>query len=82
MVEVYALQKIKHAPLKETTRQDASAFRDHLLEQMKPNSVLRNVAVVKAAVNFVITEHRLTFPNVFKGLRIKGQGPARKTGIR
>jgi hypothetical protein len=41
---------------------------------MKPNSVLRNVAVVKAAVNYVITEHSLTTPNVFNGLKIKGAG--------
>jgi integrase len=41
---------------------------------MKPNSVLRNVAVVKAAVNYVITEHSLTIPNVFNGLKIKGAG--------
>ena len=39
---------------------------------IKPNSVLRNVAVVKAAVNHVITEHSLSIPNVFNGLRIKG----------
>ena len=43
-------------------------IRDSLLERMKPNSVLRNVAVVKAAVNYVITEHSLTIPNVFNGL--------------
>ena len=41
---------------------------------IKPNSVLRNVAVVKAAVNHVITEHSLSIPNVFNGLRIKGAG--------
>ena len=41
---------------------------------MKPNSVLRNVAVVKAAVNYVIREYSLTLPNVFNGLRIKGAG--------
>ena len=49
-------------------------FWDRLLERMKPNSVLRNVAVVKAAVNYVITEHSLTIPNVFNGLKIKGAG--------
>ena len=41
---------------------------------MKPNSVLRNLGVLRAAVNYVLTEHSLTFPNVFNGLRIKGAG--------
>ena len=66
--------KLKKGSLAEITRADANAFRDHLLERMKPNSVLRNVAVVKAAVNYVITEHSLTIPNVFNGLKIKGVG--------
>ena len=66
--------ELEKGSLAEITRADANAFRDHLLERMKPNSVLRNVAVVKAAVNYVITEHSLTFPNVFNGLRIKGAG--------
>ena len=56
----------------------ANAFRDHLLERMKPNSVLSNVAVVKAAVNYVITEHSLISPNVFNGLRIKGAGASKE----
>ena len=66
--------KLEKGSLAEITRADANAFRDHLLERMKPNSVLRNVAVVKAAVNYVITEHSLTIPNVFNGLKIKGAG--------
>ena len=78
MVQVYGRQKIKYLPLKEITRVDANAFRDHLLERMKPNSVLRNVAVVKAAVNYVITEYSLTFPNVFTGLKIKGAGASKE----
>jgi len=66
--------KLEKGSLAEITRADANAFRDHLLERMKPNSVLRNVAVAKAAVNYVITEHSLTIPNVFNGLKIKGAG--------
>ena len=66
--------KLEKGSLAEITRADANAFRDHLLERMKPNSVLRNVAVVKAAVNYVITEHSLTTPNLFNGLKIKGAG--------
>ena len=45
---------------------------------IKSNSVLRNVAVVKAAVNHVITEHSLSIPNVFNGLRIKGAGASKE----
>ena len=39
--------KLEKGSLAEITRTDANAFRDHLLERMKPNSVLRNVAVVR-----------------------------------
>ena len=49
-----------------------------MLEMITPNSVLRNVAVVKAAVNHVITEHSLSIPNVFNGLRIKGAGASKE----
>jgi hypothetical protein len=59
--------KLEKGSLAEITRADANAFRDHLLERMKPNSVLRNVAVVKAAVNYVITEHSLTIPTYSTG---------------
>jgi integrase len=34
--------------------------------------VHRYITVVRAAVNYVITEHSLNIPNVFNGLRIKG----------
>ena len=64
-------------PLADITRADANAFRDHLLERMQPNSVLRNVAVVKAAVNYVLSEHSLNLPNVFNGLKIKGAGASK-----
>ena len=66
--------KLEKGSLAAITRADANTFRDHLLERMKPNSVLRNVAVVKAAVNYVTTEHSLSIPNVFNRLRIKGAG--------
>ena len=69
--------KLKHLPLADITRADANAFRDHLLERMQPNSVLRNVAVVKAAVNYVLSEHSLNLPNVFNGLKIKGAGASK-----
>ena len=69
--------KLKHVPLADITRADANAFRDHLLERMQPNSVLRNVAVVKAAVNYVLSEHSLNLPNVFNGLKIKGAGASK-----
>jgi hypothetical protein len=69
--------KLKHVPLADITRVDANAFRDHLLERMLPNSVVRNVAVVKAAVNYVLSEHSLNVPNVFNGLKIKGAGASK-----
>jgi integrase len=70
-------RKLKHVPLADITRVDANAFRDHLLERMLPNSVVRNVAVVKAAVNYVLSEHSLNIPNVFNGLKIKGAGASK-----
>ena len=70
--------KLEKGALEDITRGDANTFRDHLLERMKPNSVLRNVAVIKAAVNYVITEHSLTIPNVFNGLKIKGAGASKE----
>ena len=72
MVEVYGRQKIKYVSLKKITRQDANDLRDHLLRRLSANSVARNLGVLRAAVNHVLTEHSLTFPNVFNGLRIKG----------
>ena len=70
-------RKLKHVPLADITRVDANAFRDHLLERMLPNSVVRNVAVVKAAVNYVLSEHSPNIPNVFNGLKIKGAGASK-----
>ena len=65
-------QRVAQTPLNEITRADANALRDYLLERMKPSSVHRYITVVRAAVNYVITEHSLNIPNVFNGLRIKG----------
>ena len=41
---------------------------------MSPNSVQRNLGVVKAAVNHVLLEHDLDFRNVFQAIKIKGAG--------
>ena len=65
-------QRVADTPLNEITRADANALRDYLLQRMKPSSVHRYITVVRAAVNYVITEHSLNTPNVFNGLRIKG----------
>ena len=65
-------QRVTDTPLNEITRADANALRDYLLQRMKPSSVHRYITVVRAAVNYVITEHSLNIPNVFNGLRIKG----------
>ena len=65
-------QRVADTPLNEITRADANALRDYLLQRMKPSSVHRYITVVRAAVNYVITEHSLNIPNVFNGLRIKG----------
>ena len=65
-------QRVADTPLNEITRADANTLRDYLLQRMKPSSVHRYITVVRAAVNYVISEHSLNIPNVFNGLRIKG----------
>jgi len=60
--------------LKDLTRADANAYRDLLLARMAPNSVQRNLGVVKAAVNHVLLEHDLDLRNVFHAIKIKGAG--------
>ncbi|MDC1399469.1 tyrosine-type recombinase/integrase [Yoonia sp.] len=60
--------------LKDLTRADANAYRDLLLARMSPNSVQRNLGVVKAAVNHVLLEHDLDLRNVFQAIKIKGAG--------
>ena len=66
--------RFEHTPLAKVTRADANALRDHLLAQMAPNSVLRNIGIIKAAVNHAILEHDLPCRNVFQALKIKGAG--------
>lgn len=72
LADAIGAQRLKSTPLTEITRADANALRDHLLIRMKPSSVKRYITVVRAAVNYVITEHTLNIPNVFNGVRIKG----------
>ena len=77
MVAVFGKQKLQYVPLKDITRADANALRDHLLARVSPNSTVRMLSVLKAAVNFAITEHSLHMPNVFANLRIKGAGASK-----
>ena len=65
-------QRVAGTPLNKIARADANALRDYLLQRMKPSSAQRYITVVRAAVNYVISEHSLNIPNVFNGLRIKG----------
>jgi hypothetical protein len=51
-----------------------AGYRDLLLARMSPNSVQRNLGVVKAAINHVLLEHDLDFRNVFQAIKIKGAG--------
>ena len=45
----------------EINRKDANAYRDHLLERLSPNSVLRNKNAINAALNWYRKEHGLEF---------------------
>ena len=60
--------------LQDLTRADANSYRDLLLSRMAPNSVQRNLGVVKAAINHVLLEHDLDLRNVFQAIKIKGAG--------
>ncbi|SMX24886.1 tyrosine-type recombinase/integrase [Boseongicola aestuarii] len=60
--------------LQDLTRADANTYRDVLLARMSPNSVQRNLGVVKAAINHALLEHDLDFRNVFQAIKIKGAG--------
>jgi len=77
MTRLYGKTKMEVVPLKDITRQDATALRDVLLEQMAPNSVLRTLGTLKAALNHSIIEKGLNIPNVFAQMRIKGAGESR-----
>ena len=61
------------ARLADLTRADANAYRDLLLSRMAPNSVQRNLGVVKAAINHVLLEHDLDLRNVFRRSRSRGR---------
>ena len=77
MTRLYGKTKMEVVPVADITRQDATALRDVLLEQMAPNSVLRTLGTLKAGMNHSIIERGLNIPNVFAQLRIKGAGASR-----
>lgn len=77
MLHLYGTAKMEKVLLKDIPRSDANALRDLLLGKMAPNSVQRTLGILKAAVNFTITEQGLGIPNVFASLRIKGAGASR-----
>lgn len=69
--------RVRESKLQDITRADANRYRDLLLARMSPNSVVRTIGVVKAALNFIIVEHDLELRNVFQGIKIKGAGASR-----
>ena len=69
--------RVEWTPLADITRADANTFRDYLLNRMAPNSVLRTLGVIKAAVNHIIIENDLEQRNVFQGIKIKGAGASK-----
>lgn len=77
MKRVFGKVKFEQVPLQDISRSDATEFRDVLLGKMAPNSVLRTLNTVKAAINHTIVENSLNIPNVFAKLRIKGAGAGR-----
>ena len=78
LVMVLGKNRVEWTPLAEITRADANAMRDVLLLRMAPNSVLRTLGVIKAAINHVIIEHDLDQRNVFQVIKIKGVGASRE----
>lgn len=66
--------RVEWTPLADINRADANVYRDYLLHRLAPNSVLRTIGVVKAAVNHVIIENDLDQRNVFQSIKIKGAG--------
>jgi integrase len=77
LVDALGVSAVETLPVEELTRLDANKFRDTLLERMKPNSVVRVMNVVSAALTFVITEDDLKFRNVFQKMVIKGAGASK-----
>ncbi|UYP67355.1 tyrosine-type recombinase/integrase [Thalassobacter stenotrophicus] len=69
--------RVEWTPLADITRVDANTVRDYLLTRMAPNSVLRTLGVIKAAINHVIIENDLEQRNVFQGIKIKGAGASK-----
>ena len=69
--------RVEWTPLADITQADANTFRDYLLNRMAPNSVVRTVGVIKAAINHVIIENDLEQRNVFQGIKIKGAGASK-----
>jgi len=69
--------KVTRVPIEAIKRADANKLRDRLLAQMAPNSVQRNIGIIKAAVNFAIREHDLNIKNPFAGLNIRGAGASK-----
>lgn len=77
LVDALGVSAVETIPVEELTRLDANKFRDTLSERMKPNSVVRVMNVVSAALTFVITEDDLKFRNVFQKMVIKGAGASK-----
>ena len=77
LVIVLGKNRVEWTPLAEINRADANTFRDYLLNRMAPNSVLRTLGVIKAAMNHVIIENDLEQRNVFQGIKIKGAGASK-----
>ena len=77
LVIVLGKNRVEWTPLADITRADANTFRDYLLNRMAPNSVVRTVGVIKAAMNHVIIENDLEQRNVFQGIKIKGAGASK-----
>lgn len=77
MTHLYGKTRMDVVPIKDITRQDATALRDLFLSKMAPNSVQRTLGILKAAMNHTITEQGLNLTNVFAALRIKGSGASR-----
>ena len=69
--------RFEWTPLENITRKNANAYRDYLLGQIAPNSVVRTLSIVKAAINTAINEHDLDCKNVFAGIRVKGSGASK-----
>lgn len=64
-------------PIKEIRRQNANALRDHLLQKMAPNSVVRVLNILKAAINYVIQEEEVDARNPFANLKVQGAGASK-----